>query len=150
MQQNSNAGKVADLTEQAVPSGAGQAPQGDDLYYYVRSCLDGGSSTQEVRKQLIAFGYSPADSDRVIEDTIDWTNASRRPPPPGMATDIGQGNSGSTNMLIGGLICLAGIVITVGSYMAAGEGGGRYILAWGAIVFAGHPFFRGLAQSGQQ
>ena len=61
-----------------------------------------------------------------------------------------QSSSGSsvhgTRMLIGGIVCTVGVVITVGSYMNAVStgGGGRYVVAWGAIVFGGFRFFRGL------
>jgi hypothetical protein len=53
-------------------------------------------------------------------------------------------------MWIGGIICLIGLVVTIGSCMLAGEGGGRYYIAWGAIVWGGIQFFRGLSQSNNQ
>ena len=49
------------------------------------------------------------------------------------------------NIAAGGLICLAGIVITGISYSMA-AGGGRYVITWGAIVFGGIRFFKGLSQ----
>jgi hypothetical protein len=55
------------------------------------------------------------------------------------------GGGGSGQMVAGGLICLVGIVVTVGSYMAA-SGGGTYVVAWGAIVFGAIRFFKGLAE----
>jgi hypothetical protein len=56
-----------------------------------------------------------------------------------------SGGGGSGQMVAGGLICLVGIVVTVGSYMAA-SGGGTYVVAWGAIVFGAIRFFKGLAE----
>jgi hypothetical protein len=55
---------------------------------------------------------------------------------------------GGGQMLVGALICIVGVVITVGSYMAAGNGGG-YVVAWGAIVFGAIRFFKGLAEMGR-
>jgi hypothetical protein len=56
--------------------------------------------------------------------------------------------AGRKNMLYGGLWCIGGIVVTALSYQAAANaGGGRYILAWGAILFGGIQFFRGMIQS---
>jgi hypothetical protein len=55
--------------------------------------------------------------------------------------------AGRKNMLYGALWCLGGIVITALSYQAAAKAGGRYVLAWGAIVFGGIQFIRGLLQS---
>jgi hypothetical protein len=49
------------------------------------------------------------------------------------------------NMLYGALWCIGGTVVTVASFSAA-SGGGRYVVAWGAIVFGGIQFFRGLSQ----
>jgi hypothetical protein len=51
------------------------------------------------------------------------------------------------NMLYGALWCIGGIVITALSYQAAvNGGGGKYVLAWGAILFGGIQFFRGMIQ----
>ena len=48
-------------------------------------------------------------------------------------------------MLFGALWCIGGVFVTAITYMAAsGPGGGTYIVAWGAIVFGGIQFFRGL------
>ena len=128
----------------------GGVPQGDELFHYVLECMEKGSSKAEVRKQLIAFGYSAPDADQVVEDVAEWRrkHGSRYPDPPVIATNSGGGN-GNTNMLIGGIVCLVGIVITVGSCMAAGEGGGRYFIAWGAIIWGAIQFFRGMSQSNQ-
>jgi hypothetical protein len=46
-------------------------------------------------------------------------------------------------MAIGGSICLIGIVITMISFEAA-SGGGRYIVAFGAILSGGYKFLEGL------
>jgi hypothetical protein len=49
-------------------------------------------------------------------------------------------------MGVGSLICVVGIAITVGSYemAASSPGGGSYLLAWGAIVFGGVRFLKGV------
>jgi hypothetical protein len=49
------------------------------------------------------------------------------------------------NMVLGGIICAVGLIITVATYSAASEGGGSYVVAWGAIIFGAIRFFRGLA-----
>lgn len=56
--------------------------------------------------------------------------------------------AGQKNMLFGALWCIGGIAVTALTYQAAaGGGGGKYIIAWGAIVFGAIQFIRGLAQS---
>lgn len=47
------------------------------------------------------------------------------------------------NMVIGGIICLVGVAITLGTYASATPGG-RFTVAWGAILFGGIQFMRGL------
>jgi hypothetical protein len=56
--------------------------------------------------------------------------------------------AGKHKMLVGGLWCVGGIVVTAVSYGAAsGPGGGGYVFAWGAILFGGIKFFTGLAMA---
>jgi len=50
------------------------------------------------------------------------------------------------DMLFGALWCVGGIIVTAATYSAA-SGGGRYVVAWGAIIFGAIQFFRGLAKS---
>jgi len=53
---------------------------------------------------------------------------------------------GSSDVVIGGLICAVGVAVTAVSYSAASasSGGGAYVVAWGAIVFGAVRMFRGL------
>lgn len=56
--------------------------------------------------------------------------------------------AGQKNMLFGALWCIGGILVTAITYSAA-AGGGTYVVAWGAILFGGVQFFRGLTQSAE-
>lgn len=47
------------------------------------------------------------------------------------------------DMLVGGLWLFGGLAVTFISYSAA-SGGGRYVMAWGAVIFGGFQFIRGL------
>ncbi|MEX2459548.1 MAG: hypothetical protein WD770_11265 [Actinomycetota bacterium] len=51
-------------------------------------------------------------------------------------------------MWIGGAVAVIGILVTVITYSAAssGSGGGRYVVAWGAIVFGALAFLQGLVE----
>jgi hypothetical protein len=56
--------------------------------------------------------------------------------------------TGRKNMLHGAMWLIGGFFVTVYSYrIAANAGGGSYLLAWGAIVFGGIQFFRGVVQT---
>ena len=54
-------------------------------------------------------------------------------------------DGGGRDMLVGALWCVGGIVVTVASYGAAASnpGGGRYVVAYGAIIFGAIQFIRG-------
>jgi len=51
-------------------------------------------------------------------------------------------------MIIGGLFCIGGIAVTALTYSAA-AGGGTYVVTWGAILFGGFRFFRGVMAKGR-
>lgn len=51
------------------------------------------------------------------------------------------------NMIVGGAWCAGGTAVTIITYAAA-SGGGTYVVAWGAIVFGGWRFLKGLAGLG--
>jgi hypothetical protein len=60
--------------------------------------------------------------------------------------NMGNGEA-ARNMLIGGIICVIGLLVTGFSFAEATGGSGRYIIAYGAIIFGGIQFLRGLTQS---
>ncbi len=84
---------------------------------------------------------NPAEA-QTLADQLDKENAIQ-------SADSGSRSDGIGSMAIGGIICLVGIVITVVSYGAASGSsrGGRYVVAWGAILFGAIRFFKGLFQS---
>ena len=47
------------------------------------------------------------------------------------------------NMIVGGAWCGGGIAVTAITYMNA-SGGGTYVVTWGAIIFGGYQFLKGL------
>lgn len=55
-----------------------------------------------------------------------------------------QRDKNRSDAFIGALICFAGIMVTIVSYSSASEGGGRYMVAWGAILFGGIRTVRGM------
>jgi hypothetical protein len=50
-------------------------------------------------------------------------------------------------MIMGGIVCALGIIVTAATYSSAADSGGSYVVWWGAIVFGGIQFFRGLMQA---
>lgn len=56
--------------------------------------------------------------------------------------------AGTRNMVIGGLLCAVGIIVTIVTLAAATARGGYYVVAWGAILFGAAQFIRGVQQHG--
>jgi len=54
--------------------------------------------------------------------------------------------SPARNMIVGAVWCIVGIGITAATYGAASRRGGTYVVAWGAIIFGGFQFLKGLFQ----
>ena len=51
------------------------------------------------------------------------------------------------DILWGAIWCIGGIIITAVTYSAASNGGGTYVVAWGAIIFGAIQFFKGVANA---
>ncbi|QNN23776.1 hypothetical protein HED60_16365 [Planctomycetales bacterium ZRK34] len=106
---------------------------------YATTQYRSGVAPEAIREHLIKRGMRSDDADAVVRRLERLKRTQLNP-----AVKVGQ-----INMLIGGLICAAGTTVTVVTMMDAfgSEGGGHYIVAWGAIVFGGMQFFRGLVQA---
>jgi hypothetical protein len=59
-------------------------------------------------------------------------------------------NTPQHDMMVGGLWCIGGIVVTAISYSAVANTGGSYLITWGAILFGGIQFLKGLARAGTE
>ena len=53
------------------------------------------------------------------------------------------------NVIVGALWCIGGIVVTAVTYNAVKDTGGTYFVAYGAILFGGVQFLKGLFQLGK-
>jgi hypothetical protein len=51
-----------------------------------------------------------------------------------------------TQMLTGGAVCVIGSIITIWTFTKANEGGGMYVVAWGAIIFGAIRFLKGFGE----
>jgi hypothetical protein len=58
------------------------------------------------------------------------------------------GRTGAQNMTYGALWCIGGTIVTVLGYQfaASSPGGGSYMIFWGAILFGGLQFLKGVGQ----
>jgi hypothetical protein len=120
-------------TEKEEPSKEDVEKTVEAIYAYAGALLREGKSAAEVEDALVAKGIERKTAAIVVEKLS-------------VATVSVHKDEGTKNMMIGGLICLVGIVITAATYSSA-AGGGRYVIAWGAIIFGAIRFFRGLGQA---
>ena len=104
---------------------------------YAKDVLRQGMPRAAVEEVLRTQGFDPAAASAIVE-RANKTKDERRV-------------AGRKHMIMGAVVCVIGIVITAWSYAAAEEGGGgSYVVAWGAIVFGGIQFFRGLMQASEK
>lgn len=111
----------------------------DAMYAFASAQLANGVPFLEIERALQSHGLDPESAATIVSDVS--KEVSR--PQPDHAPD---NSSAHSNMLIGGLVCGIGTLITVGTYSAASSSGGGYTIAWGAILFGGIQFLQGLGQ----
>jgi len=149
--------KPAVSTNRAGSSGAGPA------YARAADLLDAGKSPEEAYDTLIGEGVEAALAESVIDDLL-APRRRRRPRTRRMGqhqADVellsaamhGSADDwkeiGKRNMFFGAMWCIGGLAVTVITLAAAsqGQGGGTYVIAWGAILCGGVQFLRGLSQA---
>ncbi len=108
------------------------------IYAYAGALLRAGKPRYEVEDALVAKGIERKTAVVVVDKLI---------AAPALTRSADERDKGFSDMVIGGLIALVGIVVTAVTYSAA-SGGGRYVIAWGAIVFGAIRFFKGLSKMG--
>jgi len=106
-----------------------------DYHAIASEWLEQGKNVYDVQDELVAMGLTYAEATSITNEVRGITPT---------AEESYSGN-GQRNMLVGGLWCLGGILVTAVTYANASSGGGRYVVAWGAIVFGAVQFFKGLA-----
>lgn len=112
-----------------------QSLTGDQLYSHAANLLlNHNKNSYEVKTSLMAKGVEEKDAVYIIDRLEQQIDDARK-------------KKANKDMLYGALWCIGGTIVTVYSYSAASEGGGRYMVAWGAIIFGGVQFVRGLIAS---
>jgi len=127
--------------------------QAQALGQYVVDCLNHHSKPADIRASLVAKGLTESEAKTIVQQVMQ-SQAGGQPfeSPAGMLNAEEElallAAVGRRNMAIGGLFFVIGAFVTLLSLgnMTAGGGG---VIAWGAIVFGGIQFFRGLAQLNQ-
>ncbi len=129
------------MTEQATHEIApDQQAAIDNLTKAVAQDLSNGTQPRTIVEMLIKQGWQPGNAQQYVANVQASLTRYR-------ASNVHRSqlaNQYARHMIFGLLWAVGGTVITVATYSAASNGGGRYVIAWGAIVFGIIDFFRGL------
>lgn len=104
------------------------------VYVYANDMKRQGMTDSAIIKELESQGMS-RDAARTVVYNLS-------------ARSSGNNDDAFKQMAMGGLICVVGIFITIGT-MSAAKGGGTYIVAYGAIISGAIQFIRGLSRYNQ-
>ena len=103
-----------------------------EVYQRVAKLANEGKSKDKIRTELIAMGLNNENASMVIENFFRARKKVHR-------------EAGARNAMVGAAWCVGGIAITALTYQLA-SGGGVFFVAWGAILFGGIQFIKGLGQ----
>lgn len=105
------------------------------VYEYAAEEMEKGTPEAQIKSLLVEKGLDKETAETVVTNLVEYRAQSLRA-------------AGFRNIVFGALWCIGGIVVTAISYSAAVNGGGTYLVTWGAVVFGAVQFFRGLIQLG--
>jgi hypothetical protein len=91
-----------------MPPPVDEVPKGMDLVNYVAQCLGADCDPLDVRKQLMAFGFSEPNAEKYIADTIEWMrkNPYAGKPMSAVATNF---HRFTEDFVFGIVLCVVGI-----------------------------------------
>jgi hypothetical protein len=101
-------------------------------YAFAAEQMERGSSCAQVEGLLVENGLGRAAAFAIVSDLSEKRTAAIRA-------------ASRKNVVYGALWCIGGLIVTIVSYSEATDGG-RYVVAYGAIVFGAIQLFRGLGQ----
>jgi hypothetical protein len=100
----------------------------DKIYEYAANMMIKEKKSAYETKQAIIKQGLPNEMASVVVDKISEAKSTKA----------------NKDMIYGALWCIGGTIVTIVTYSSASNGGGRYVVAWGAIVFGAIQFIKGL------
>lgn len=107
----------------------------DEAWETATSMVGSGILPQTIYEILTEKGIPPQTAQHLVQKALHETD-----PATGIAS------TGGRDMLIGGLWIAGGLVITIGTYAMASNGG-TYFITYGPIIYGVIRFFKGVAKS---
>lgn len=103
-----------------------------EVYQRAANLANQGKSKDKIKTELNAMGLNQETASTVIENVFRVRKKAHR-------------EAGARSIMVGAAWCIGGIAVTALTFQMA-SGGGTFIVAWGAILFGGIQFLRGLGQ----
>jgi hypothetical protein len=119
-------------TVTAVPDQSAAQQFIREVYQRAANLAKAGKSKKNIKIELEAMGLDETTASSVVENVLRALKKAHR-------------DAGTRNVFVGAAWCVGGIVVTALTYQLA-SGGGTFVVAWGAILFGGIQFLRGLGQ----
>jgi hypothetical protein len=91
-----------------------------------------GVTSATIYDVLMKKGIDHATAMQLIQETLPGGSIAR--------------SEGRSDMIIGGLWIAGGLVITIGSYVMVKDGGGRYLITYGPVIYGIIRFFKGVSK----
>jgi hypothetical protein len=104
------------------------------IYSHVFAMMKNGNTYYEIVQSLEAKGLSNETATIVANNANELYSKAVK-------------SQANKDMLYGALWCIGGTIVTAITYSAASEGGGSYVVAWGAIIFGLVQFIKGAINS---
>lgn len=101
-------------------------------YNHADELMASGISNDKIKSDLMERGLTSEMADSVVSSLVGAVKEAKQ-------------DQAKKNILYGALWCIGGIAITVGTYMAASDGG-TYFVTYGAIVIGGFQILQGAYQ----
>jgi uncharacterized protein YoaH (UPF0181 family) len=125
--------EVIQEVPQVEPAAEQQAVQ--QVYNFAAQHMSVGKSDAQIHALLLGEGLSDDAAQTVVSELRQEFKAAHR-------------QAARKDMLHGGLWCGGGLLVTGITYAMASDGG-SYVMTWGAVIFGGFQFFKGLVRSMQ-
>lgn len=103
-----------------------------EVYQRAATLANERKSKDKIETELVAMGLNKETASMVIENVFRSRKKAHR-------------EAAARNIMIGAAWCVGGIAVTALTYQLA-SGGGVFVVAWGAILFGGIQFIKGLGQ----
>ena len=115
-----------------MPPHVDEAPMGMDLVNHIAQCIGMGCDPLDIRKQLITFGFTDANAEKVIADTAEWMRSNPYAGKP-MPTGPLYWAISHSGLVVGVIACIIGLA--AGAWPTNSDSNLQFAIAGAAVTF---------------